>query len=251
MLIGTTVNALAIVLGSLSGLLLRHLTGLGSRTAPADGQPTVGERLQDIIMKGVALCVLYIGVDGMLEGDNTLVAILSMVFGAVIGELLDLDAKMQSLGQWLQRQVSGLFHGSDVNVSEGFVTACLLFCVGAMAIVGSLEDGLTGDHSTLFAKALLDGISSIVFASSIGVGVAFSAVAVFLYQGTIALLASFLSPLLGAEIITEMTCVGSILILALSLNMLGLTRIKVMNLVPACLMPILLMNLMGLVPGLA
>ncbi|WP_338148962.1 DUF554 domain-containing protein [Dysosmobacter acutus] len=243
MLIGTTVNALAIMAGALVGLLLRRLAGLPGEKSAA-GQLTLGDRLQEIIMKGLSLCVFYIGVDGMLEGENTLVAILSMVIGAVIGELLDLDARMQGLGDWLQKKVSGLLKGSGtVNVSEGFVTSCLLFCVGAMAIVGALEDGLTGDHSTLFAKALLDGVGSILFASSLGVGVLFSAFAVFLYQGTIALLASFLTPLLAPEIITEMTCVGSILIVALSLNMLGLTRIKVMNLVPACLMPILLINI--------
>ena len=129
-------------------------------------------------------------------------------------------------------------------MSEGFVTASLLFCVGAMAIVGALENGLTGNYETLQAKSLLDGISSIVFASSLGIGVAFSAVALFLYQGVISLLASVLSPFLGDAVIAEMTCVGSLLIVALSLNMLGLTKIKVMNLVPAIFFPILLFTFM-------
>ena len=129
-------------------------------------------------------------------------------------------------------------------MSEGFVTASLLFCVGAMAIVGSLQDGLTGDHTTLFAKSLLDGISAVVFASSLGIGVAFSAAAVFLYQGAIALMASFISPFLGEAVIAEMTCVGSLLIIALALNMLGITKIKVMNLVPACILPIFLCMVM-------
>ena len=244
MLIGTTVNAIAIIAGASVGLFLRRVTGL---SGSVDANSLAG-RLQDIIMKGVALCVLYLGVDGMLAGENTLIAILSMVIGAIIGETLDLDKRMQKLGDWLQAKVGRLFPGG--NLAEGFVTACLLFCVGAMAIVGALEDGLTGNHSTLFAKALLDGISSIVFASSLGVGVLFSAAAVFIYQGSIALLASVVSPLLAAEVITEMSCVGSILILALSLNMLGVTRIKVMNLVPACLMPIVLMNLLDLVQKL-
>ena len=129
--------------------------------------------------------------------------------------------------------------GGNVSVSEGFVTASLLFCVGAMAIVGALQDGLTGDHSTLFAKALLDGISAIIFGASLGIGVSFSAAAVFLYQGIIAVLASFLSPLLGDAVIAEMTCVGSLLILALGTNLLNVTKIKVMNLVPAVFFPIL------------
>ena len=158
------------------------------------------------------------------------------------GELLDLDRRMRTLGDWVQTKTERLVKGDSgaPSISEGFVTASLLFCVGAMAIVGALQDGLTGDHSTLFAKSLLDGISSIVFGASLGLGVSFSAVAVLIYQGLIALLASFLAPLLGDAVIAEMTCVGSLLIVALSLNMLGLTKIKVMNLVPAILLPIVL-----------
>ena len=192
-------------------------------------------------MQGVALCVMYLGISGCLEGNNSLIAILSMVLGALIGELLDLDKRMRSLGDWVQKRTEHLVtNGGQASISEGFVTASLLFCVGAMAIVGALQDGLTGDHSTLFAKSLLDGISSIVFGASLGLGVAFSAVAILLYQGSISLLASFLQPYLGDAVIAEMTCVGSLLIVALSLNMLGLTKIKVMNLVPAIFLPILL-----------
>ena len=124
------------------------------------------------------------------------------------------------------------------------MTASLLFCVGAMAIVGALQGGLTGDHSTLFAKSLLDGISSVVFAASLGIGVVFSAAAIFLYQGLIAVSASFLSPFLGESVIAEMTCVGSLLIIALSTNILNITKIKVMNLVPAIFIPIILCRLM-------
>ena len=164
-----------------------------------------------------------------------------MVLGALIGELLDLDKRMRSLGDWVQKRTEHLVtNGGQASISEGFVTASLLFCVGAMAIVGALQDGLTGDHSRLFAKSLLDVISSIVFGASLGLGVAFSAVAILLYQGSISLLASFLQPYLGDAVIAEMTCVGSLLIVALSLNMLGLTKIKVMNLVPAIFLPILL-----------
>lgn len=235
MLTGSIVNALAVVAGSLTGLLLRrladHLPGAG-------GTQTAGH-LQDIIMKGVALCVLYIGIDGCLQGENTLITILSMVLGAVIGELLDLDRRMQNLGQWIQKKAAHLYKGEGTaSVADGFVTASLLFCVGAMAIVGALQDGLTGDHTTLFAKSLLDGISSIVLASSLGIGVLFAAAAVLTYQGVISILASLISPLLGDHVIAEMTCVGSLLIIAMALNMLGVTKIKVMNLVPACLLPI-------------
>lgn len=244
MLTGTIVNALAILAGSAAGMLLTWLAGRFSGVLPA-GSVKLGERLQTIIMQGVALCVLYLGISGSLDGQNTLIAILSMVLGAILGELLDLDKRMRSLGDWVQKKTERLALGSgNASVSEGFVTASLLFCVGAMAIVGALQDGLTGDHSTLFAKALLDGISAIVFGASLGIGVAFSAVAVFLYQGIIAVLASFLSPFLGDVVIAEMTCVGSLLIIALGTNMLNVTKIKVMNLVPAIFLPILLCRIM-------
>lgn len=237
MLTGSIVNALAIVTGSLVGILLHWL----SDHLPGAGGVQTAQRLQDIVMKGVALCILYIGIEGCLQGENTLITILSMVVGAVIGELLDLDKRMQNLGQWIQEKTSHLYKGEgSASISDGFVTASLLFCVGAMAIVGALQDGLTGDHTTLFAKSLLDGISSIVLASSLGIGVLFAAAAVLTYQGLIALLASLLSPLLGDHVIAEMTCVGSLLIVAMALNMLGVTKIKVMNLVPACLLPLVL-----------
>ncbi|WP_308543316.1 DUF554 domain-containing protein [uncultured Oscillibacter sp.] len=240
MLTGTLVNAAAILVGSLLGMLLTWLAGHFSTLLPA-GSTLLAERLKTIIMQGVALCVMYLGISGCLEGNNSLIAILSMVLGALIGELLDLDKRMRSLGDWVQKRTEHLVtNGGQASISEGFVTASLLFCVGAMAIVGALQDGLTGDHSTLFAKSLLDGISSIVFGASLGLGVAFSAVAILLYQGSISLMASFLQPYLGDAVIAEMTCVGSLLIVALSLNMLGLTKIKVMNLVPAIFLPILL-----------
>ena len=244
MLTGTLVNAAAILAGSLLGMLLTWLAGHFSTLLPA-GSTLLAERLKTIIMQGVALCVMYLGISGCLEGNNSLIAILSMVLGALIGELLDLDKRMRSLGDWVQKRTEHLVtNGGQASISEGFVTASLLFCVGAMAIVGALQDGLTGDHSTLFAKSLLDGISSIVFGASLGLGVAFSAVAILLYQGSISLLASFLQPYLGDAVIAEMTCVGSLLIVALSLNMLGLTKIKVMNLVPAIFLPIVLCLIM-------
>jgi len=244
MLTGTLINTLTVLAGSMVGLLIKWLANRFSDRLPVSSA-SLGQRLQGIIMQGIALCVLYIGISGSFKGSNTLVAILSMVIGAIIGELLDLDRRMGILGDWVQKKTSRLAHGEgSPSVSEGFVTASLLFCVGAMAIVGSLENGLTGNYETLQAKSLLDGISSIVFASSLGVGVAFSAAAIFLYQGSISLAASFLQPFLGDAVIAEMTCVGSLLIVALALNMLGLTKIKVMNLVPAIFLPILLCRFM-------
>lgn len=240
MLTGTIINTATVIGGSLIGLLIKYLA---SRFTISPRLTELGARLQSTIMTGVALCVLFIGISGGLKGENTLIAIISMALGAIIGETLDLDAKMQHLGQWIQDKSKRFIKG-DSPVAEGFVTASLLFCVGAMAIVGSLENGLTGNYDTLKAKSVLDGISSIIFSSSLGIGVMFSAAAIFLYQGSISLLAGVLAPLIGSTTVqNEMTCVGSMLIAALALNMLGVTKVKVMNLVPACLMPILLCNL--------
>ena len=223
MLLGSLVNMLAIFAGCFVGVTLGRF---------------IPERFNSAIEKGIALCVFYIGLDGVLAGSDTLVAILSMVLGVILGELLDLDGRIHALGDWVERRFAK--KQSKTSISEGFVNASLLFCVGAMAIMGALDSGLTGDHSTLYAKALLDGIISVVYASTLGIGVALSAIPIFLYQGSIALGASFLAPYLTEAVILEMKCVGSILILGLSLNMLGLTKIKVMNYVPAVFLPILL-----------
>ncbi|NCB31474.1 MAG: DUF554 domain-containing protein, partial [Clostridia bacterium] len=169
-MLGTLVNTGAIILGSLMGLLLKK------------GIP---ERMNDAIMKGVALCVLYIGFKGCLEGSNALIAILSMVLGAIVGTLLDLEKRLNNLGAFLESRLQS----GDGSLSNGFVTASLLFCVGAMAVVGSLRSGLTGDHTMLYAKSLLDGIASIVFTASLGIGVILSAGAVLIYQGAITVLA--------------------------------------------------------------
>ena len=226
-LTGTLVNSLTIIVGTVVGMLLGKF---------------IPERMSDAVSKGVALCVLYIGIDGMLAGENTLVAIIATVIGAIIGELLRLDDRMHNLGDWVERRFAK--NGTKGSISEGFVSASLLFCVGAMAIMGSLDSGLLRDHSTLYAKSTLDGITSIVYGSTMGVGVALSAVPIFLYQGAIALGASFIEPFLTPEVIAEMKCVGSILITGLALNLLGLTKIKVVNYVPAIFLPILLCTFM-------
>ena len=222
-MLGTIVNTAAILLGTLLGLLLKK------------GLP---ERFQDVIMKGLALCVLLIGISGALKGETTLIAILSIAIGAIIGEIIDLDRRLNNLGQLLEARFSK--GDGEQTVARAFVMSSLLFCVGAMAIVGSLQSGLTGDHEMIYTKSMLDGISSIIFASSLGYGVVFSAVAVFVYQGAIVLLAQWIAPFLSDAVIVEMTCTGSLLIIALGLNMLGLTRIKVANYLPALLLPILL-----------
>lgn len=221
-LLGSLVNSAAIILGGSIGLALKK--GLSDRIASA-------------VMNALALCVLYIGVSGMLKGENILITILSMVFGTLVGEWIDLDKKINQLGDEIESRVSS--ENKEHSVSNGFVTASLLFCVGAMAIVGALRSGLTGNHDTLFAKSLIDGIAAIVMASSLGIGVLLSAGLILVYEGGITLFANVLAPLLTDSVINEMTCVGSLLIVGLALNMLKLTNLKIMNYAPAVFFPIL------------
>ena len=226
-LTGVIINVAAIILGSAAGLLLKK------------GIP---ERMGDSIMKAMALCVLYIGISGALEGENVLIAIISMAAGTVIGEALSLQQRLEGLGAWVQSKCRPSDDG--VSVAEGFVNASLLFCIGAMAIVGSLQSGLSMDHSTLIAKALIDGIAAVVLASSMGIGVMFSAILCLLYEGTITICARFIGPYLTDAVINEMTCVGSLLIVGISINMLFKNKISVMNSIPAVLLPILLCRIM-------
>lgn len=222
-MLGTIVNALAVIAGAFIGMLLKK------------GMP---EKISDAIMKGVALCVLYIGISSALSGTNTLIAIISIVVGALIGSLLDIDLRLNQLGEFAERKVT--VDDGKTSVAEGFVSASLLFCVGSMAIVGSIQSGLTGNHEMIYTKSMLDGISAIIFASTLGVGVYLSAIAVFVYQGIIVLCAQWVQPFLSDYVVAEMTCVGGLLIIALALNMLGVTKLKTANYLPAVFIPIIL-----------
>ncbi|MBR2329124.1 MAG: DUF554 domain-containing protein [Clostridia bacterium] len=214
-MLGTIVNTLAVAAGGAIGLLLKK------------GIP---QKITDAVMQGLALCVIFMGISGALEGSKTLAMIVAMALGAVVGTLLDLDGRLNKLGDAIEAKMGP---GGQGRIATGFVTASLLYCVGALAIVGSLQSGLTGDHSMLYTKSMLDFISSIVLCASLGVGVILSAVTLFLYQGVITLLAQALAPILTDAVIAEMTCVGSLLIIGMGLNMLGVTKIKIMNYVPA------------------
>jgi uncharacterized membrane protein YqgA involved in biofilm formation len=221
-MLGTIVNAAAILVGGALGLLLKK------------GIP---ERISTGVMQGLGLVVIYIGISGALEGQNALITTVAIVLGGAIGMLLDLDGRFTRLvGKAESRFHKNAEDGSTLG--EGFITATLLFCVGAMAVVGSLNSGLSGNHEVLFTKSLLDGVSSFVFASTLGAGVLLSAVAVFVYQGAITLLAQFLAPVLSDAAVAEMTCVGSLLIVAIGLNLLKVTRIKVMDFILAIFIPI-------------
>lgn len=228
MLLGTIVNFSAIIVGSLIGLLVKG------------GVP---EKISNTIMQGLALCVIYIGVSGAIKGSNVMLIIISSVIGGLIGELVDIDNLLKKLGD----KIENTFKGRGIKISEGFVTASLLFCVGSMAIVGSLESGLQGNNKILFAKSILDGIASIIFSSTLGIGVMLSSVSVLLYQGIITIAASGLKALLIQSVITDMTAIGSLLIMGIGFNMLGMSKIKVANLLPAVFIPIfyqIILNLM-------
>lgn len=256
-MLGTIVNTVAVIIGAFIGIGLKK------------GLP---EKMADTLMKGLGLCTLFLGISGSLSGENSLVLIISIVIGTLIGEGIDLEDKVNKLGLWVEKKFGGQVieqktsqsegenHKNEEeksksvgavkkpSIAEGFVTASLLFCVGAMTIVGSLQSGLSGNHEMLFNKSVLDFVAAIIFASSLGIGVAFAAAFVFVYQGTITLMAQWIAPFLTDTVINEMTCVGSVIIIGLALNMLNITKLRVMNYVPAIFVPIVLvpvMNLLG------
>lgn len=211
---GTLVNTVTILVGSGIGLMLKK------------GIP---DKYQETIMQGVALTVGLIGLQMAFKTQNVLIVIISMVIGAIIGEKIDIDKYLKVMGDWLTDRLGSQYG----DAGKGFVTASLVFCIGAMGVVGALQDGLTGDASTLFAKATLDGITSIVFASSMGIGVVFSAVPILLYQGGLTILAMFFGNVLPASSVNEMTAVGGLLIVGICLLMLEIKVIKIANLLPA------------------
>ena len=226
-MIGTLVNCLSIIAGCIAGLIVK-------------GRLT--EKISSTIMNGLALCVMCIGISGALKGENTLQMIICIAIGGLVGEIIDIDKRLDNLGEYIEEKINSKKKNKSkdkISISEGFVTSSLLFCVGAMAVVGSLESGLQGNHETLFAKSILDGVSSIIFTSSLGIGVMLSSVAVLIYQGTITLLAGVLSTVLTDTVINNMSAVGSVLIMGLGLNMIAGVKIKVANLLPAIFIPII------------
>ena len=227
---GSIVNALAVLGGSSVGLILYYVLGAAQK-----GTSERMNGLSDAIMKGLGLCVFLIGIQGAVQTQNILIGILSIVLGAVIGHLCDLDRLVNRLGDWIEAKTKGKFG----NVADGFVNASLLFCVGAMMVVGALNSGLSGDHTMQYTKSMLDMTSAVIFASSMGFGVLLSAIPVLILQGGITLLAVWIEPLLTERAIAEMTAVGSLLIIGLSFNMMGITKLKVMNYLPAIFLPIL------------
>ena len=217
-MIGVFVNVAAVIIGSVIGLLCKK---------------GINKKITDAVIVGLGLCVMYVGFTGLLKGQNAIVAVVSMALGGALGTIIDVDKQINKLGDLVAKKVRRA--DGQISVADGFVTACLLFCVGAMAIVGSLNSGLgvEGGLEMIYTKSVLDFISSIVLSASFGIGVICSAAFVLVFQGGIVLLAGLISPILTANVIAEITCVGSLMIIGLALNIVGATKIKIANYLPA------------------
>lgn len=219
---GAVVNFITVIIGTCLGLVFKK------------GIP---ERLRDILFSAMGLVVFYIAVTGLFGEDiNPLVIVLSMAVGAVIGELFDIDKGLNKMAKAIEDKLNS--GGGKTKIAEGFISATLIFCIGAMLIVGSIDAGIRGDNTTLYSKSLIDGVTSVVLASTMGVGVMLSAIPVLVLEGGITLLATVIAPYLNTRMISHIGVVGSLLILVISFNMLKLTKIKVANLLPAILLPL-------------
>lgn len=219
-MLGTLVNVASIIAGSLVGLLFRG---------------KISEKYNKTIIQAISLGVILIGFKSAFQCDDFILIIISLAIGSLVGEICKIEHRLENAGEWIEKKFSKKSEG----FAAGFVTTTLLYCVGAMAIVGSLESGLTGNHNTLFAKSTLDGIAAIIFSSTMGIGVLFSSVSVLLYQGTITLAAGYIKPFLIPEVIAQMSSVGGLLIIGLGINMLGTHKIKVGNMLPAVFIPLI------------
>lgn len=219
-LLGTIVNGLLIIIGTLLGRLLTRIP----------------ENMKATVMHGIGLAVMVLGLQMGFKSANFLIVILSLVIGAVLGEAWKLEDKLNSVGDWLERKLGSKGEGS---ISQGFVTATLIFVIGAMAIIGALDSGIRGDHDVLYTKAIIDGFTALILTTTLGIGVLFSAIPVMLYQGIIALFATqidkFIPQALMDSFILELTATGGVMIFAIGLNLIGLTKIRVANLLPGIL----------------
>lgn len=240
MLLGTLVNAAAIIGGGLIGLLF---------------QGRIADKYHKLVFDSLSLCVLLIGLLNAFEIKNSLLVIFSLVIGSILGQWMDLEQKLESLSHGIEKRFLKSKPSADEEAnqpvkesgfSKGFVTTTLVYCIGSMAVVGSFESGLSGNHGTLFAKAALDGMSAVLFASSLGFGVVFSSVPVFLYQGLLTVSASALRPFITEVAIADMSAAGGLIIVALGLKMLDIKKMPVANMLPAIFLPLIYYAAMSL-----
>ena len=224
-MLGVIVNTITVLLGSCIGLVAK-------KAIPKDWS--------NFIISAMGLCTVYIGISGAFEGQNILVAVISMAIGSVIGLAIDIDRRVNSAVSRFEERFIKSTDENGPTFAEGFVTTSMIFCVGAMTIVGSLQAGLVGDNTMLITKATMDGFGSIFFAASLGFGVMASALFIFVFQGSLVLMSQFIEPFLSEVVIAEMTCVGSIILVGMALNLIGVSKLKIMNYLPAIFMPIVL-----------
>lgn len=215
-MLGVLVNTATVIIGSAIGIVFKK---------------GISQKISNAVMIAIGACTICIGISGCLSGKNILITIISMVLGTIAGTVIDIDKQINRVGDFFKSK----FSKTGSTFTEGFVTGCLIFCVGAMTITGSIDSGITGDNSTIFAKSLLDLISSMMLASALGIGVMFSSLFVLVFQGGLVLLAQYIGPFLGEAVIGELTCVGSIIIILLGLNIVGISKFKVADLLPAIL----------------
>lgn len=233
-MLGVIINVMTVLIGSCLGLLFKK------------GIP---ERISNATMTGLGACTLYIGISGSLCGENVLILIAAIVIGVIAGTLMNIDGGINRLAKKVETAFAKK-SGKGVSLAEGLVTSTLLFCVGSMTVTGSLQAGLTGDSTVLITKACLDLVSSTMLASTLGAGVLLSAVSVLVIQGGLVLLAGILSPFMTAGAINEMTCAGSLLIIMIGTNLMGITKIKVADFLPAIIIAPLIYNLLPLLQKL-
>ena len=235
-MIATWINAALVLVGSVIGLLFKS---------------KISARFSAVITQALALCVLGIGISNVLQSTDTLCVIICIVLGTLIGEALKIEDRLDAAGEFLRRKL--VRENSSSRFTEGFVTATLLYCIGAMAITGSIEAGLNHNYSIIISKGVIDGVTSISFAAAMGVGVAFSVIPLVIYQGAITLLATVVGPYLGEAVIAAMTAAGGTLIMGLAVNMLNIpkVKIKVGNMLPAIFLPIAYYPVLNLIQRLA
>lgn len=222
-MIATVVNAILVLLGSIIGLLFKN---------------RISQRFSVSINFALGLCVLGIGISNLLQGEDTLCLIICMVLGTLLGEALNIEGRLDGAGELLRRKV--MKEDGSSRFTEGFVTASLMYCIGAMAIAGSLEAGLNHNYTIIISKGVIDGVTAITFAAAMGIGVMFSILPILVYQGALTLLAGVVGPYLSDAVIAGMTSAGGAIIVGLAINMLGLGKgkIKVGNMLPAIFLPI-------------
>jgi len=235
-MIAAVINGVLVLVGSIVGLLVKG---------------KLSEKFSRAVMVAVALCVAMIGISSAMKDENTLCVIICMVVGVILGEWIKIEQRIDALGEKIKSKVTK-GGAASAHFTEGFMTATLLFCIGSMAIVGSIEAGINKDYTIILSKSIIDCISAVTLAAALGIGVVFSSIGVLVYQGIITLIAIYVGPFLSQAMINEMSAVGGLLIIGLAINMLGLAKdkLRVGNMLPAVFLPVVYIPVENLIKSL-